>query len=100
MVVNDDCYEFVHSTGAWISPAVKGTRPPPCNGFTLTSIDSHRAVLFGGTQPGRGQVSDLYLIDFNTMVCEQAVLYKNKIREGTHIGHSTKKHGLVAWVGV
>ena len=54
--------------GLWSSPTVRGTRPPPCAGFTLTSIDNHRAVFFGGRVPGRGRVNDLYIIDFDTMV--------------------------------
>ena len=74
----------VHSpAGAWFSPPVSGARPPPCSGFTLTAIDSHRAVLFGGWQPGGGgRVSDLYLIDFNTMVkCHCIVLHEHNILE-------------------
>ncbi len=31
-------------------------------------VDQHRAVLFGGDQPGRGRVNDVYLFDFRTMV--------------------------------
>ena len=62
--------------GAWFSPPVSGARPPPCSDFTLIAIDSHRAVLFGGIRPRRdGPVSDLYIIDFNTMVkCHCIVL--------------------------
>ena len=55
--------------GVWSSPTVRGARPPPCGGFTLTSIDNHRGVLFGGFQPERGIVDDLYMIDFDAMVC-------------------------------
>ena len=66
--------EFAHidahsSVGVWFSPTIGGTRPPPCAGFSLTSIDNHRAVLFGGYQPEcGGAVSDLYIIDFLAMV--------------------------------
>ena len=61
--------------GVWFSPPVRGTRPPPCSRFTLTNVDNHRAVIFGGYQPGRGNVvSDLYLIDLNTMVkCNMSI---------------------------
>ena len=61
-------YIYTLSAGVWFSPVVKGTRPPPCAGFTLTSVDNHRAVLFGGRHPERGRINDLYLIDFDTMV--------------------------------
>ena len=38
-------------------------------GFSLTSIDDHRALLYGGGDAEhRSIVSDLYLIDFQTMV--------------------------------
>jgi hypothetical protein len=64
---------YIISAGVWSSPVVRGTRPPPCACFTLTSVDNHRAVLFGGFHPERGQISDIYLIDFSTMV-----IYTNK----------------------
>ena len=55
--------------GVWFSPVFNGIRPPPSSTFTLTSIDNHRALLFGGGQlVGCGITSDLYLIDFDTMV--------------------------------
>ena len=55
-------------TGLWSSPALRGTRPPPCTCFTLTSIDNSRAVLFAGKRPEHGRVNDLYIIDFDIMV--------------------------------
>ena len=54
--------------GLWSSPLLRGSRPPPCAAFTLTSIDRHRAVLFAGKQPEHGRVNDLYIIDFDIMV--------------------------------
>ncbi len=54
--------------GVWSSPELRGERPPSCQGFTLTMVDQHRAVLFGGFQPGCGRVNDVYLFDFRTMV--------------------------------
>ena len=53
--------------GDWSSPTVRGTRPPPLSAFTLTSIDNYRALSFGGGD--LRPISDLYLIDFQTMVC-------------------------------
>ena len=68
------CYTQVYRTilfsGTWSSPSFSGTRPPPCGVFSLTSIDDHRALLYGGYDgERRRRVSDLYLIDFQTMVC-------------------------------
>ena len=55
--------------GIWSSPTVNGTRPPPGGGYTLTSIDEHRAILHGGHDADHGcRSSDLYFIDFQTMV--------------------------------
>ena len=56
------------SAGKWSSPPTTGPRPPPCAGFTFTAINEQQAVFFGGDQPGRGRVNDVYIIDFSTMV--------------------------------
>ena len=42
----------------------------------LTSVDNHQAIAFGGFHPERGNISDLYLIDFSTMVSS---FYKDNI---------------------
>ena len=54
--------------GKWSSPSTAGPRPPPCSHFTFTALSQHLAVMFGGAQPERGVVSDVYIIDFNTTV--------------------------------
>ena len=56
------------SAGKWSSPTTTGPRPPPSSGFTFTAVNHHKAVYFGGNQPGRGRVNDLYVIDFDQMV--------------------------------
>ena len=56
------------SPGVWLSPELRGERPPPCANFTLTMVDQHRAVLFGGSQPERNGVNDVYLFNFSDMV--------------------------------
>ena len=61
-------YVHISPAGLWSSPVLRGTRPPSCAYFTLTSIDWHRAVLFAGTRAGRIRVNDLYIIDFDVMV--------------------------------
>ena len=63
-------------SGTWSSPSFSGTRPSPCSAFSLTSIDDHRALLYGGWDgEHRCCVSDLYLIDFQLMVilCELCI---------------------------
>ncbi len=54
--------------GMWSSPTLTGTRPPPCSGFTLTMVDSHRAVLFGGTGHGGKKFKHVYILDLDRMV--------------------------------
>ena len=56
-------------TGTWSSPTIRGTRPPPCSSLTLTMIDDHRAVLFGGRQPPGRSTKDGYILDLTGMVC-------------------------------
>ena len=53
--------------GAWLSPVLSGDRPPASDGFTFTSVDSHRAVLFGGILHDRRYINDVYVIDFRKM---------------------------------
>ena len=58
---------FTISSGTWSSITCTGTRPPPCVSFSLTMIDNHRAVLFGGGQAGN-RSNDAYTLDLATMV--------------------------------
>ena len=51
-----------------MSPTLTGDRPPPSDGFTFTSIDGHRAVLFGGILHDRRYINHVYVIDFRKMV--------------------------------
>ncbi|XP_064393619.1 uncharacterized protein LOC135341072 isoform X2 [Halichondria panicea] len=57
---------FDTQNGVWSSPELRGERPPPCDDFTFTMMDQHRAVFFGGFQSDR-RVNDVYLFDFRTM---------------------------------
>ena len=50
----------------WITPAIKGTRPPPCSDFSLNGVTHNRAVLFGGYQHNLSQ-EELYIIDFDAV---------------------------------
>ena len=49
----------------WITPTIRGTRPPPCSDFSLNRVTLNRAVLFGGYQHNLSQ-EELYIIDFDT----------------------------------
>lgn len=51
----------------WSSILCTGSRPPPCSAFSLTMIDHHRAVLFGGVQAGQHS-SDAFILELTTMV--------------------------------
>ena len=67
-----DCVHCFPSTfiGTWSSPTLRGTRPPPCCEFSLTMIDDHRAVLFGGMQPpGPTSTKEVFILDLTGMVC-------------------------------
>ena len=67
-----DCVHCFPSTltGTWSSPTLRGTRPPPCTDFSLTMIDDHRAVLFGGIQAlGPRLTKEVYILDLTGMVC-------------------------------
>ena len=56
------------SADMWSFPATTGERPPACAGFSLTSIDHRRAVMFGGDGV-KCVMNDVYVIDLQTMVC-------------------------------
>ena len=48
---------------------MKGSRPPPCSGFSLTMIDEEHAVMFGGSDSSYSGVSaDVYVLHLPTMV--------------------------------
>ena len=53
--------------GQWSSPSMKGARPPPCEGFSLTMIDEDKAVMFGGPTSS-GISSDARILHLPTMV--------------------------------
>ena len=46
---------------------MKGARPPPCDGFSLTMIDEDQAVMFGGNTSS-GMSSDARVLHLPTMV--------------------------------
>ena len=63
----------------WCSSATSGERPPPCSGFTLTSIDQWRAVLFGGRNGDQGRMNDIYIIDLQNMVATLKLIVKTGV---------------------
>jgi hypothetical protein len=63
--------------GMWSVPIVSGTRPPPCRGFSLTMLDNHRAVLFGGSQPSGHKSNDVYILDLAQMVSWLCIMASN-----------------------
>ena len=49
-----------------------GAKPPPCEDFTLTMVDAHRAVLFGGWDGV--DLKHCYVLDISRMVSEVKIL--------------------------
>ena len=49
--------------GEWITPMVKGDRPPPISHFSLSSVTKNNAVLFGGWT-NKGETNKIYNMDF------------------------------------
>ena len=55
----------------------QASRLPSCSGFTLTSVNEYLALLYGGHDGEHDcPSSDLYLIDFKTMVRRVFVHHK------------------------
>lgn len=57
------CFVFYIISDQWKSPTVKGDRPPPIYGFTLSAINNNTGILFGGTVDGKTS-SDVYIFEF------------------------------------
>ena len=59
----------VCTLGKWSFPSVTGKiKPTPCSNSSLTMIDDHHAVLFGGNQPQQKKTNDVYILDLRKMV--------------------------------
>ena len=60
-------------TAVWRAEATSGERPPGLWNHSLTMIDTHRALLFGGLD-GRKRHNDAYLLDLVTWVSNYSIL--------------------------
>ena len=49
----------------WSSPVVTGQAPPPCEDFTLTTVEGKRAAMFGGSTES-GPSDDLYIVELRS----------------------------------
>ena len=47
-------------SGQWISSIARGDCPPPCRGFTLTSLTDDTFLMFGGITPD-GETNAVYI---------------------------------------
>ena len=66
---------FTHA-GVWVAQSTTGERPPPQSCSTFTKIDSHRAVLFGGSVGS----NSTYVLDVDTWVQSlSACVWDNKM---------------------
>ena len=54
--------------GVWSNPALTGTQPCPRSRLTLTAINNHQAIGFGGYNDDEGNLNDCFMIDFLKMV--------------------------------
>ena len=71
------CKNHVLAAGVWSSPALTGTRPCPRAGFTLTAINNHQAIGFGGGNREQGRLNDCFMVDFLKMVSlYYAIVYR------------------------
>ena len=70
---SNSCIHTIHILAIWSSPAVKGTRPPPCSHFSFTSINDHEAIMYGGRLASGRSVNDIYLFDFSEMVSHKQI---------------------------
>ena len=59
------CISF--PTDTWTAQATTGEKPPALRGHTLTMVDQHRSILFGGYDGGRWH-NDTYILDMETWV--------------------------------
>ncbi|XP_019860529.1 PREDICTED: kelch domain-containing protein 4-like [Amphimedon queenslandica] len=57
-------YRLKTGTCKWTSPTVIGDRPPPTNGFSLTSITNTTTILFGGYFGDGRYSNDVYVFEF------------------------------------
>ena len=57
-------------TDIWIRPMIEGSPPPARDGCTLTKVDKHRAVLFGGHGRGRNILVPpcVYILDMHNWI--------------------------------
>lgn len=63
--------QYFLDIGIGSSVAVGEIWPPPCSDFSLTKIDDHHAVLYGGRLSHEGAtkaVNDVYLIKLEKLV--------------------------------
>ena len=61
----------------WSVPDTTGETPPVLRGHTLTSVDSNRAVLFGGYDWGT-HCNETYLLDMESWVGSSPVIQVEK----------------------
>ena len=52
----------VITAGGWSSLNVTGQAPPPCSGFTLTTVGEKRAAMYGGVD-GSSRLNHLFIVE-------------------------------------
>ena len=65
---------------------MKGSRPPPCSGFSLTVTDEDQATMFGGLTP-LDKYSEAYVLHLPTMVSFLSTSGEVTYRDHFHVSH-------------
>ena len=60
--------------GKWKSPETTGSPPPACQGCTLTRIDYHRAITFGGGGLVKLLPNHIHILDIQSWVRQVCVI--------------------------
>lgn len=58
----------------WGIPVVQGDYPPPCSGFTLTSLSDSQAIMFGGYHSAKGKVNTVYIAELTKDIVVSVII--------------------------
>ena len=65
---------FFSPLDMWFRPTITGSPPPACHWCSLTRVDHHRAVLFGGKGKDNERIlPDVYILDANHWVSSSSL---------------------------
>jgi hypothetical protein len=85
----NEVHFFDTITNEWITPAISGESPPPCAGFTLTKVSTNSAVFYGGYEPKRHCIDDVYIITATPETVHWIKLKRNSYFPAPRQDHTT-----------